>query len=212
MPGGLVLLGAFWMIGAWLVALGPNTPVQPSAATFEPGVRLMLICIGVGMFIAWPLMRLSQQSPPYPTAQTLLDASVLIAMVQLVIWLPRVLTVWSISRTGALALLFVGWTLTISAIVAAAIRTDRPAIRNIAMLACLAICLGGPFASWVAGLSAHGVTAVVQAGPLLGVQVLTDAGSTNPLPHQWRGVLIVTAAGITAWLALRLTSLIKTNK
>lgn len=202
MPGGLVALGAFWMIGAWLVALGPRTPVQPSAATFEPGVRLMLVCVGVGLFIAWPMMRLSQSSPTYPARQTMLDVAVLAAMMQLVIWLPRVLTVWSISRTGALALLFIGWMLIISAVVASAISTNRAGARNMAMVACLALCFTGPLASWVAGLSTEGATAVVQAGPLLGVQVLTEGGSTKPLAAQWYGVLVVAAAGIAAWLAV----------
>ena len=208
MPGGLVMLGAFWMIGSWLVALGPRTPVQPSAATFEPGVRLMLICVGVGLFIAWPLMRLSQQRPAYPARQTLLDVAVLLSMVQLVIWLPRVLTVWSISRTGALAVLLIGWVRIISSLEAVALSTQRIGPRNLAMLACLAICLAGPFFAWMGGLSSDGATAVVQAGPLLGIQVLTEGGSTRPAAAPWQGVLIVGAAGLAAWIVVSVRALI----
>lgn len=208
MPGGLVVLGAFWMIAAWLVAIGPRTPVQPSAATFEPGVRLMLICVGLGMFIAWPMMRLSQQRPRYPARQIFLDVAVLVSMVQLVIWLPRVLTVWSISRTGALAVFFIGWTLIVSAIVAVSVGTPRHGPRNLGMIACLLLCLAGPFAAWVGSLSPDGTTALIQAGPLLGVQLLTDGGSTKPSLSQWNAVLVIGSAGVAAWLAVMIKSLI----
>lgn len=212
MPGGLVVLAAFWMIAAWLVALGPGTPVHPSAATYEPGVRLMLVCIGLGVFIAWPLLRLSQHGPTFPARQTLLDVAVLVGMVQLVVWLPRVLTVWSISRTAALALFLIGWILVTSAVVAAAISTNHRSVRNLAMLVCIAICLGGPVVAWLAAMEPMGTAAIVHAGPLRGVQLLSEGGSTRASHEQWTAVLVVLGAGVAAWLALACRSVLQSRR
>lgn len=202
-PGGLVMLCAFWMIGAWLVAIGPYSPVQPSAATYEPGVRLMLICIGIGLFIAWPLLRLSQRAAAFPIRQTLLDLAVLLTLTQLVVWLPRVLTVWSVSRTGALAAIFASWTLLAGAIVSAAIGTERRGVRNLAMIVCLAACLLGPLLVWLIGAGAGDAATLVRLGPLMGIVSITEAGGTTmPTTGQWEGVLILAIAAVTAWLVL----------
>lgn len=200
MPGGLVLLAAFWMVAAWLVAMGPTTPVHPSAATYEPGVRMMLVCIGIGVFIGWPLLRLSQQGPTHPARQALLDLAVLVAMLQLVIWLPRVLTVWSISRTGAIATFLVGWAVLTGAIVATATATERRGVRNFAMLACIAMCLGGPVVAWLVDFDPTGASAFVHAGPLMGVQLLSEGGSTRATEAQWNGIFIVAGAAVVAWI------------
>jgi hypothetical protein len=209
LPGGLVMLSAFWMIGSWLVAIGPASPVQPSAATYEPGVRLMLVCVGIGLFIAWPLLRLSQQPTSFPARQTMLDLTVLLVLTQLVVWLPRVLTVWSISRTAALAVFLASWTLLVGAVVAAAVGAPRSGPRNWAMGVCLAICLLGPLVVWLGGHGSKDAASLVRAGPLLGISALTDGGSTRPSPGQWNGVLIVAAAAVAAWVVVAGRSLLR---
>ena len=110
-------------------------PVQPSAASYEPGVRLMLIGLTAGLMIAWPLLRLSQRASRLPARQVVLDLIVLLALVQVVIWPVRLVTTWSTLRTAALDSTLAGWALLAGAIVASATATNRGGPRYIDMAA-----------------------------------------------------------------------------
>ena len=98
LPRALIFLASLWLIGSWFLAIGVRPPVQPSASSYEPGVRLMLLCVTTGLMIGWPLLRLSQATSPAPLRQTLLDLVVLLSMAQVVIWLLRLVTTWSPAR------------------------------------------------------------------------------------------------------------------
>src|SRR5262245_39320097 len=100
LPRGLIFLASIWLISSWIIALGWRTPVQPSSASFTPGVRLMLLCVAIGLLIGWPLLRLSQSRPAYPLKQTMLDLLVLLGLVQVVIWPLRLVTNWTPYRTA----------------------------------------------------------------------------------------------------------------
>ena len=102
-PRGLLLLTCAWIFASWGVLLGFRPPIQPQAASYGPSIQLFFLLIALGIAIAWPLLRLS--GPPLaPLRQSFFDAIVIGAVVQLVLWPSRLLTLWSIERTALLDL------------------------------------------------------------------------------------------------------------
>jgi hypothetical protein len=202
LPRGLILLASIWLVVSWAVAIGFRAPVEASSASYTPGVRLMLISAAIGLIIAWPLLRLSQGRAEYPMKQTLLDLIVLLALVQVVIWPLRLVTPWSPARTAALDATLVAWTILAGALVASATGTQRTGPRNLAITACIAMCLAGPALALV-GLRIGSMTGMtpklLQVGPLLEIYTLSLGGRTAPDGGQWAWISIVALAGSAAW-------------
>ena len=59
LPRGLIFLASIWLIGSWFITIGLRTPIQPVSASYTPAVRMMLLCMVVGLMVGWPLLRLS---------------------------------------------------------------------------------------------------------------------------------------------------------
>lgn len=199
MPGGLVFLAAMWLVGSCIVSLGVRVPVHASSASYEPGVRMLLICVGVGWVIGWPMFRLSQSAQRRPLAHTMLDCMVMLALLQLAIWLPRVLTTWPVMRMTALDAMIGGWVALAGALVASAVGREAAGPRLFAMAGCLAIALGGPLMLFLLSVE-NG--ALLWRGPLLGVPALSEGGSAPPTAHQWREIGVIWIAAIAAWIAV----------
>ncbi|MHC4273609.1 MAG: hypothetical protein ACYSUR_08065, partial [Planctomycetota bacterium] len=179
LPRGLILLASAWLVASWLLAIGLRTPIEASSASYTPGVRLMLICLAIGLVIGWPLLRVSQPPMPFPVRQVLLDLVVLLALVQVVIWPLRLVTPWSPARTAALDATLVAWALLAGAFVAAVAGSPRAGPRNLAMLGCAGMCVIGP----VLALTCLGVPTLervgqklARIGPLLEVHFLSSGG------------------------------------
>ena len=189
MPRSLIFFASLWLIGSWMLAIGFRPPVQPSAASYEPGVRLMLLCVSTGLMIAWPLFRLSQVESPHPLRQTMLDLVVLLSMVQIVIWPLRLVTTWSLLRAAAIDITLAGWVLIIGAIIASATGASKGGPRSLAMLACL--CL----------TNVNGV-ALIELSPFMAVRSLGDGGGSPLTIEQWRGICLLLAAVVAVWAAL----------
>lgn len=189
--------------------MGFRTPVDPNSATFTPGVRLMMICIAIGMMIGWPLMRLSQPVSPYPIRQTLLDLFVLFMLVQVVIWPLRLVTIWSPLRTAAIDATLGSWMFYIGAIVAAAISTSRPGVRALAMLACISIVLLGPALTLAGIFSGADWMALIELSPLMAISTLGQGGGTPPTEQQWKLVTALAIGGILVWVVLLVVALIR---
>lgn len=208
MPRGLIFVASLWLIASWILALGVRMPVQPSSASYTPGVRLMLLCMMIGLLIGWPLLRLSQQATPFPLRQTMLDLIVLLTLCQVVIWPLRLVTPWTAGRTAAIDATIGGWLLLAGAVVAGAIGTRRSGPRNVAMIACLCMCLLGPALAWggvVSGLNRmSGVDAVelIGLGPLMAIRTLGEGGGSQPTSSQWQWISLLAAAAVAAWVAL----------
>ncbi len=205
LPRGLIFLASIWLVVSWAVAIGFRTPVDASSASYTPGVRLMLITAAIGLIIGWPLLRVSQSRAEYPMTQTLLDLIVLLALVQVVIWPLRLVTPWSPARTAALDATLVVWTILAGALVASATGSDRTGPRNIAIIACVTMCLVGPVLAMI-GIRGNAMTGLtpqlLQAGPLLEVYTLSHGGRTAPGGAQWMWISMVALAGAAAWAGL----------
>lgn len=202
LPRGLIFLASIWLIGSWIIAIGIRAPVQPSSASYTPGVRLMLFCVTTGLMIGWPLLRLSQGKPFYPIRQTMLDLVVLLGLVQVVVWPLRLVTNWSPLRTAAIDATLGGWVLLCGAVIAAGITTDRRGPRNLAMAACVGMCLLGPTAAWLGALTGIDAMQLVDLSPLMAVRTLGEAGSVRPTDVQWRWIMLLGIADIAVWAAL----------
>lgn len=202
LPRGLIFFAALWLIASWIIALGWRTPVQPSSASYTPGVRLMLLCVTIGLMIGWPLLRLSQTRHWHVIAQVWLDLLVLLGLLQVVIWPLRLVTTWSTWRTAALDATMAGWLLLAGAVVAAAISTDRRGPRMLAMFACLAMCLAGPALAWLGLMTGVQAGELVGLSPLMAVRTLSEGISTHPSRMQWMWIGLLWFADIAVWIAL----------
>jgi len=202
LPRGLILLSAVWLIGSWVIAFGPRTPVQPSSASFTPGVRLMTLCLTFGLMIAWPLLRLSQQATPWPYRKVILDLVSLLALVQVVLWPMRIVTNWPASRVAAIDATVAGWLLLAGALVASAISSSRTGPRTLAMLGCVGMCLLGPALAWLGVLTGTDWLGLIRLSPLMAVNTLGDGGAVPPSSEQWRWIVLLGVAAAVAWIAL----------
>lgn len=206
LPRGLIFLASLWLIASWLIAIGWRAPVEPVSASYTPGVRLMLLCMTVGLIIGWPLLRLSQRAAAHPIRQTLLDLAVLLALTQVVLWPLRLVTSWSAGRTAALDATLAGWLVLAGAIVASAIGTHRAGPRSLAMLACIGLCVLGPAGAWLGVVSGVEAMSLIDLSPLLAVLTLGQGGGAPPTAEQWRWILLLGIAGLAAWAALLIWS------
>lgn len=204
LPRALIFFASFWLIGSWVLAMGLRTPVHPNSASFTPGVRLMMLCIAVGLMIGWPLMRLSQSASQWPIRQTVLDLIVLLMLVQVVIWPMRLVTVWSPLRTAAIDASMATWLIVIGAIVASAIGTVRAGPRLLAMAACIGVCLLGPALTFLGLFAGADWMALVDLSPFMAVHTLGQGGAAPPDPEQWHLIALLAVAGAAMWLVLGL--------
>jgi hypothetical protein len=202
LPRALIFLAAIWLIGSWLLAIGLMPPVHPSSASFEHGLRMMLLCLGTGLMIAWPLLRLSQVATGAPLRQTILDLLVIASMLQVIIWPLRLVTTWSVARTTAVDATLVGWLVLAGAVVAAATGSDRKGPRNLAMAACLAMCVLGPALASLGVLGSTLSLTLVKLSPLMAVRTLGDGRGAPVTPEQWRWIALLFSAATSAWVAL----------
>jgi len=202
LPRGLILLACVWLIGSWLLSIGVKPPVEPSSASYTPGVRLMLVCIGIGLMIGWPLLRLSQSPTARPIVQTVLDLTVLVSLIQVVIWPLRLVTPWTVARTAALDATLVGWTVLSGAVVASAVGSRRNGVRNLAITACLAMCLLGPTLAVIGAIVGSSAEQLMDIGPLIGVYRLAQGAAAPVTGPQWVMIVMPAAAAGLAWTAL----------
>ncbi len=202
LPRGLILLASIWLIGSWVGAIGLRMPVQPSAASYEPGVRLMLIGLTVGLTIAWPLLRLSQRASLLPARQVVLDLIVLLALVQVVIWPVRLVTTWPTLRTAALDATLAGWVLLAGAIVASATATNRAGPRHVAMAGCVGMCALAPGVAWLAVESGFDAVELTWLSPLTAIYALGGEGGALLRGEQWGQIAWLTLAAAASWVTL----------
>lgn len=200
LPRALIFLASIWMIGSWVATIGLSPPVHPSSSSYEPGVRLMLVCLAAGLLIAWPLLRLSQAPAPAPRWQTILDLIVLVAMVQVVIWPLRLVTRWSLERTAALDALLLSWTVVVAVIVASAIGSASRGLRTMAMLGCVVLVAAGPLLGWMLELP-EAWNAVNIVGSL---NDLAEGGGAPVASKAWIAITVPLTAAVLATIGLML--------
>lgn len=101
-PRALVMLSSLWVFLCWVLLFGFHAPVQPQAASYGPSIQLLLVGIGVGVAIGWPLLRLSARPSAAPIAQAAIDGLSIFVLLQVVIWPLRLVTSWTLPRAVAI--------------------------------------------------------------------------------------------------------------
>lgn len=206
LPRSLIFLSSLWLIGSWLISMGLRAPVQISSASYTPSFRIMLLCVVIGLMIGWPMLRLSQRARGLPTIHTVLDLAVLISLVQVILWPLRLITPWTALRTAAIDATICGWLLLAGAMVAGAVGTSRAGPRNLAMLACVALCVLGPALAALGIRTGFNDLELIDLSPLMAVHTLTEGGGSQPTVAQWRWIGLLGVAAGAVWLALGLSA------
>ncbi|MCH7601340.1 MAG: hypothetical protein IIB54_01120 [Planctomycetes bacterium] len=202
LPRGLIFLSSLWLIGSWIITMGHRQPIQISSASYTPSFRLMLLCIVIGLMIGWPLLRLSRQAQHHPIIHTFLDLSVLISLVQIILWPLRLITPWSSLRTASVDATICGWLLIAGAIVASVMGSERRGPRNLAMFACVCLCLLGPALASIGFKYGFNDIELIELSPLMAVHTLTDGGGSQPTAMQWRWIGLLGIAALAMWSVL----------
>lgn len=202
LPRALIFLASLWLVGSWLLAIGLLPPVHPSSSSYEHGLDMMLLCLGTGLMIGWPLLRLSQSATPAPLRQTVLDLLVMGSMIQVIIWPLRLVTAWSLGRTAAIDATLTGWMLLAGAVVASAIGTNRPGPRSVAMLACVAMCLLGPAIAYLSALGGPFFEVLANLSPLMAAHMLGNGHGAPLLASELQLIGVLYVAVVGAWGSL----------
>jgi len=211
LPRGLIFLASLWLVGCWLVAIGVNPPVQPSSASYTPGVRLLLDCILVGVIIAWPMMRFSQPRCPWPVHRALLDVLVLLGLLQIVLWPMRLVTPWSVERTLAIDVVLAGWTALVGALIALGGGLDRGG-RTTAMGAVLVLALLAPVVAAFGeplGASPAAGAQLALFSPFTALRALSGGGPSALTLPEWTAALIGPVLACLAWLGMGIVALVR---
>lgn len=105
----------FWTLFILIAVAGSLVWVARFAAvtsgTYGPAGRIMLMVVAVGATVLWPMVRLSQASPPRPVVGHIAaDAWIVLLPIQIVLWPLVFLANWPLNVVGGVASVFVVWT------------------------------------------------------------------------------------------------------
>jgi hypothetical protein len=138
-PRGLVMLTALWVFASWLFLFGTNPPIQAQSASYGPTIQMLFALVGVGVGIAWPLLRLTGQRSRQPVAQALVDGLAIVVLLQVVIWPLRLVTTWSLPRTVGVHIALILSVCCVGALLSIAHASSNPRTRTAAMALLVAL-------------------------------------------------------------------------
>ncbi|MCE9618791.1 MAG: hypothetical protein K8R92_02655 [Planctomycetes bacterium] len=207
LPRGLVFLTTAWIFAAWCLCIGVRPPIQPSIASYVPGVRLFIAAIAVGLCVAWPMLRLSEKPSSAPIRQVLLDFAALAVLLHVVLWPLRLATSWSPERMGLIDLFLFSWAAIIAALLTNTIASRSATERVVAMSAVVAIVLLGPIAYVASVRMEWPAPPNWLDGPVMGVLRETLGGGARPDAITWRGTIGIASAAVASWIAVLLMHL-----
>jgi len=207
-PRLLVLCWAIYLLAASgatimrLPELGFTDPryVQASA-------RVLIMLMGVGLTVLWPMVRLSQASPRRPATAALVDLVALLVPLAAVLWPVTWLGRWDWEVTCGVLAMFGAWGVLLAALVTMGTRGGSGTGRTLWALLHVALLGGGPIVA--ATLAGAGEPAwALYASPLSGVYALTSEASGHVPrmdPHEWWAALGPLAAGCLFWALTPIT-------
>lgn len=155
-PRILALLWAIYlMIGALLTIFGVASLGTPSPNRYEYACRAMLIIVGVGLSVLWPMTRLSQSPPRRPVRAMLADAASLLAPTQAVILPMKLLTDWPMDLVFAISLSVIAWTMLAGVVVAHGSASTNTLTRAALMALTVIVVAAAPTVWLASGASSH---------------------------------------------------------
>ena len=185
----------------------------------RPAARMLLVLIAAGMFIVWPLVRVSQEPDQRPLVGPVLDLIVVLVPIQAIVW-PQYawwLTGWPFGVVAATAAVLAAWAVVVASIVS--MSHQARAARQVSAPWCMLIVMGllvlchVPMAAQAAFASASGATGergelirpLWMLSPIGGVLELTRDTSwsgqpARATPGHWRMIGLLGGVGLALWL------------
>lgn len=186
-PRGLVIASGCWIVLAGFGAFGSQLPLHLSPAGLAPSVRLMLATCAGGMFVAWPLIRLSQVQGDRVLGTTMIDAISLACLWQLVLWPLRLATPWPIERALLVDIAAIATLAGVSGFVAAGSAWTRSSARGLAMICSLTLATGILLPLAAIGSPTHDFSMVFLGG-IPTILSLMDSPTSHPTSGDWQAV------------------------
>lgn len=233
-PRTLAFLWAMYILLAGLLTIGVLLVRGPWAlldkTVYQYAARTMLVCVGIGLSVLWPMVRLSQSVSlrERPASAIFKDMLVLLPPVQAVIWAQAAARAgWAFDLIGAIALSFVAWPMLAGAALALLLRPkteqhpgqtyDADTVfagalgpgsmaRTLAMSLFVVAALAPLIAlrtgpAWATMLSP--VSAAIDLSQSRGV----GPGASSVTDGRWEALLAQAALAGTAWLVLFVMSI-----
>lgn len=165
--------------------------------------RALLVVIGVGLIIVWPLIRLSQQAPERPARAALQDLLVALCPVQAVLWPLTLIGRWNWDITLALSVYYSAWAILAGALVALGTGSRRVSDRSWWMLGAVVIAIGAPTLGLVSARVGAGMDPrYLLPSPVTAPFVVTASpGGRRPIvpPDLWVWSAALAGAGLVGW-------------
>ncbi|MEM7754202.1 MAG: hypothetical protein AAF297_01045 [Planctomycetota bacterium] len=218
-PRGLALGWTLYLMVASVFAFGPSAWAAADPSTYRPAAVRLVVLVSIGLFVLWPLVRLSQAWPRTAVRSAIVDAAVLLSPAMLLIWPHVVLAWWPVEVAGALTVLLLGWTGVATALLVGLASGDEGVTGRVvglgvwlgavvvAPLGALVLGLGGGLAA-EPGAAFSGAWWMVS--PVSGVHEIARDRSWSGRPAQvapehWRaiGVVWMVAGVVWGWALLR---------
>ena len=196
MPRGLVFVASGWIVVSWLIVIGVKPPIQPTSSAYTPAAEMLVTCMLIGGFIAWPLYRLTV-APRYSVpVRTALEIVALVGLVLVVLWPLRLVTTWSIARVAWIDADIVSTLFLIGGITVFGARSGLR--RTLAMAVILIWIVLPPVLEFLL----QAPRAIGLISPLARIQHLVQGGSGPIDPSVWYGPTLSFLAGVVLWIAL----------
>jgi len=203
-PRVLVLLWAVYLLAASTATILR----MPDVGFVEPrfvqaAARTLVLLVGLGLTVLWPMVRLSQASPSRPALAAAVDLIALGAPLGAVLWPVTWLGGWGWEVTASLVAMLVGWGVAMAVVVAAGTATHSGARRaGWAVVVVVAVVLG-PVAA--VALSGTGLSTrwMFYASPLTAVYALTtEPGGQLPVMTgpEWWSALAPAGLAAVGWV------------
>jgi len=98
-----------YLMAASIFAFGPTAMAAADPSAYRSAAVRLVVLVSVGLFVLWPLLRLSQVWPKTPIRAFVTDAAVLLCPSMLLIWPHVILAWWPVEVAAALSALLLGW-------------------------------------------------------------------------------------------------------
>ncbi|XVJ60165.1 MAG: hypothetical protein HEQ23_12525 [Tepidisphaera sp.] len=215
-PRGLALVWTLYLLGVTMVCFWtPALSTGLDALSGRYSARLVLVAVGFGMAVLWPMLRLCQTFPNEGGLRGVgKDLVVMIIPTQAVIWPLAFLALWPLSVAACVAASSLGWTLVVGALLAMALggagrERQRSSFRRIAWMVVILAVAARPSGMYVPPIAVGDVPSsdVVDLWSMLSA-VSAPLSMTVPpqgraewlLPGHWAAVGVTWALAGGLWL------------
>lgn len=187
-----VAWSAFLLVATAMTVFRAGSPAGLPVSAARTPARDLFAVMALGVTLLWPMLRLCERAPRdrrARAARALGDSLVVAAPALTVVLASQIVVGWGWLATGAVSLLYTGWTLLVGALLAigAGARTGATRAGWMALIACLA--LGAPALTIVADARGRD-RAFLLASPVTAPGAITASASGAPV-----------SPGADAWLA-----------